>query len=384
MRFFRKGLLLMLSMVLLACGHQDKPSTLAMSVYKVKMTTMHNALHYIGVVQPLTENPITSPVEAVVESMPHHFGQRVAKDDVVFTLNSTELQRQYNDMLTDYLKTKDGYTIAKAKFIGTEELWQAGLLSKNNYLSEKSSLNTARISLIQATHKLTEMLEKMGKSEESPANLSLAEFDKVRLALNSKHNLIYLKAPKSGVLLYPPKMGDDRTSRIASGSPVKAGQVVALVGDLTGIRVEIDVPEVEVSELHIGLPATIRGIAFGNQALHGKLTGINAQASAASGGALPTFTAVVEVHSLTLKEQNWVKVGMSTSIELTVDSHDKLTIPIAAVKQDMGKSTVQLRNTAGKIIARHVITGAVYDDQVVVESGLNIGDEVVYTRNPYP
>ena len=42
--------------------------------------------------------------------------------------------------MTDYLKAKDSDTIAKAKFTGTQDLWGSGLLSKNNYLSEKSNV----------------------------------------------------------------------------------------------------------------------------------------------------------------------------------------------------------------------------------------------------
>ncbi len=370
--------LILSSVLLIACSDKEHPKSTAMRVYVVAMATYHNTLHFTGTVQPLKESTITSPVEAVVESMHYHYGQRVKRGQVVFTLNSAELQRQYNDTLTDYLKTKDSYTIARAKFTGTDELWHAGLLSKNNYLSEKSSLNTSRVSLMQATRKLSEMREKMGDGhDENLSSLSFAEFDKVRLVLNSKHNLIYLKSPSDGVLLYPPKSGDDRAGRINVGASIKASQVLALIGDLTGIRVEIDIPEVDISEIKVGLPATIRGIAFGKQELKGTLVAINAQASATNGGALPTFTAVVEVHALNPAQQAWVKVGMSASIELAVESGDKLMVPIIAVKQTLGKSTVQVRAKNGNVTARPVITGAVYDDKVVVEAGLGVGDEVI-------
>lgn len=370
---------LLTSVLLIACSDQKHPNDGTLTVYRVAMTTIHNTLHFTGTVQPLKESTMTSPVEAVVESMDYHYGQHVKPGHVVFTLNSAELQKQYNDILTDYLKTKDSYTIARAKFIGTEELWTAGLLSKNNYLSEKSSLNTSRVSLMQATRKLAEMREKMGDGhDENLSGLSFAAFDKVRLALNRQHNRIYLKSPSDGVLLYPPKSGDDRAARINVGSPIKAGQVLALIGDLSGIRVEIDIPEVDISEIKVGLPATIRGIAFGKQELHGKLVAINAQASVTNGGALPTFTAVVEVHALSPVQQSWVKVGMSASIELAIVSGDKLMVPIAAVKQTQGNSTVQVRGSDGSMSERSVITGPVFEDKVVVDVGLHVGDDVVY------
>jgi hypothetical protein len=47
---------------------------------------------------------------------------------------------------------------------------------------------------MQATRKLTEMLEKMDENnEQNLSALSLADFDKVRQILTSKHNIIRLK-----------------------------------------------------------------------------------------------------------------------------------------------------------------------------------------------
>ena len=161
------------------------------------------------------ESAITSPVDAVLDAEHYHYGQLIPKDAIVFTLNSMDLQKLYNETLTEYLKAKDRYTIARTKFVGTEDLWQSGLLSKNNYLSEKSSLNTERVTLMQATKKVSELLEKMGhgnSADEELAGLSLSEFDKVSLALMSKHNLIELKAPRKGVLLYPPHSNDEKNT----------------------------------------------------------------------------------------------------------------------------------------------------------------------------
>lgn len=377
----RHNLLLLLALVglLMGCGGKPPTQKVVKKQYIVQPSTIHKTLHFTGTVQPLQENPLTSPIDAVVESMPYHYGQLVKKDDEVFTLNSAELQKQYNDVVTEYLKAKDSYTIARAKFTGTEDLWKAGLMSKNNYLSEKSSLNNARVALMQATHKLSEMLLKMGETEDHDlTSLSFADFGKVRLELAGKHNLIHIKAPSDGVLLYPLKASDDKAGRITVGAAVKSGQVLALIGDLTGIRVEIDVPEVDIDKIKPGMHATIHGVAFAHQELNGKLVAINAQASASNGSALPSFTAIVDVKNLNATQQSLVKVGMSASIELAVDSQDKLLIPIAAIKQKKGQSIVEVRASNGVITDRVVTTGAANADKVIIDSGLQVGEVVVY------
>lgn len=372
-------IVVVLTSYLIACGDLTSHKKRTMMTYVVHSSALHKTLHFTGIVQPLQETSVTSSLDAIVEAMPYHYGQPVKKHEEIFTLNSVDLQKQYNDTLTDYLKAKDNYSVSRARFTGTEDLWKAGLLSKNNYVSEKSSLTTTRVALMQATRKLSEMLEKTGDNTyKNLTSLSFSDFDKVRLALTGKHNLIHLKSPSDGVLLYPPKANDDKNGRISVGAQVKAGQVLALIGDLSGIRVDIDVPEIDIDKIKPGMPAVIHGVAFAKQELKGNLVAVNAQASPSNGSALPSFTAVVEVVGLDAKQQSWIKVGMSASIELAVDSADKLLIPIAAISQKNGINSVHVRATNGEISVRPVVTGAALADQVVIDSGLSAGDVVTY------
>lgn len=380
MTFFRAAVIItVISTMLCACNNTVDTKKNTLQTFKVTRQMVHKSLHFTGTIQPLRESTMTSPLDAVVETMNYHYGQMVKKGDIIVTLNSSELQRQYNEIFTEYLKAKDNFSVARAKFTGTQNLWDAGLLSKNNFLSEKSSLDTARVTLMQATRKLTEMLEKMDDSNnENLSKLSIAEFDKVRNALTRKHNLIHLKAPIDGVLLYPPKANDDKSGHLTVGSPVKAGQVFALIGDLRGIRVEIDVPEIDIDKIRTDMKARITGVAMGKQSLEGALVAINAQATAANGNALPSFNAIVEVKTLTAAQKPWIKVGMSAAIELLVEGDAQLYVPIAAVRQEKGNSVVTLRDSKGSLIPRNVITGAAEVDKVIIHSGLQDGDVVVY------
>ncbi len=370
---------LMMGCGLVSCGGDSLHLKKAPQSLVIRLEPLHKTLNFTGTVQPLQEHSLTSPMDGVLEHLHYYYGQSVKQGAVVFTLNSTDLQKQYNDTLTEYLKAKDNYSIARAKFTGTEDLWQSGLVSKNNFMSEKSSLNTSRVALMQATSKLTEMLRKMGDgNQEDLSHLSFAEFDKVRSALAGKHDLIHIKSLADGVLLYPPKASDDKSSHIGVGTSIKAGQVLALVGDLRGIRLEIDVPEIDMDKVKPGMAATVRGVAFGGQVLNGRLVSVNAQASSNNANALPSFSAWVEVHDLTDEQQAMIKVGMSASIELVVDSQDKILIPIAALSQQKGQNVVQIRSAKGQLRTVTVMTGATYGDRVLIESGLKVGDELIY------
>lgn len=379
MNTFKKQLwLIILSTFILACGKPAKQNQ-TMKQYVVHAEAIHKTLHFSGTIQPIQEYTLISPIDAVVQTIYYHYGQHVKKNQAVFTLNSSEQQKQYNETLTEYLKAKDAYSMGRAKFVGTEDLWKEGLISKNNYLSEKSSLNTSRITLMQTTRRLSEMLEKMGEgSYKDLSRLNFSEFDKIRLALTGKHNLIQLKSPSDGLVLYPPKASEDKSIRVSVGASTKAGQVLAIIGDLSGIRIEIDIPEVDIEKIKPGMPATVRGMAFSKQELHGTLVEVNSQASNTNGTALPSFTAVVEVTDLTPEQQSFIKIGMSASVELSINRANKLLVPIEAIQQKGGHPIVKLLSKQGTTREQPIITGTAYPDKAEIDIGLKEGDVVVY------
>lgn len=383
MRIFVYGASIAALLCLLSgCDDTAKKTTAKTETIRVQRQALHKTLHFPGTVQPLQENSIISPFDAVIEAMPADYGEALEKHALAFTLTSSELQKQYNDSLTEYLKSKDSYTIATSKFQGAQELWDAGLISKNSYTSEQSTLNNARISLLQNQKKFSDLLEKMGHNPDEWGALNLTEFDKVRQALSGNNNQIQIYSPHVGILLYPPKSGEDKNARLRVGSVVKAGQVLGLIGDLNGIRVEIEVPEIDIDKIFRGMKAKISGAALGQEAIDGELIAVNGQAAPTSGNNLPVFSAVVVAKHLTTEQKKRVRVGMSANVELALDSYRQLVIPINAVQFDNGKSVVQVLSKKGEPQSRIIQTGAAMQDKVAILSGLKEGEEIViYATN---
>ena len=359
--------------------HQT-PDTQAANTYVVKAETLHQSLFFTGIIEPLNETALTCPIDAVIETMPFNYGQLVEADDIVLTLNSSELEKQYNDALTEYLKAKDNDNMTEARFHGTQELWDAGLISKNNYLSEKSSVNTTHIALMQATQKLTEMMQKTGSNDlKNLSNLDIAKFKQVQQVLTTHHNHIDLKAPATGLLLYPPKTpSDNQNSQVTVGASVKAGQAIALIGNMSGIHVNIDIPETDINKIERGMPAIITGAALGKHRLQGKIISVNTQAIPNNGGKSPSFSATVEVQHLTPEQRAAIKIGMSAAIELHFAEQQQLLIPIKAIQQVKGQRIVTIQKTDGSTESRKVVTGLAKADQVVIEQGVKPGEVIVY------
>lgn len=373
---------LVLGHLILTAGCSSKSSPQKpLKSYVAQYEILQKNLHFLGTIQPIRESMITSPVNGVIQRIHYHYGEFAKQGAVIFTLSSAELQKQYQDILTEFLKAKDTFNVAKIKFTGTQTLWDAGLLSKNNYLNEKLSFNTARVSLLQTKRKLFEMLEKLSddNSLRHLSTLEIAEYEKVKEALTAKHHLINLKASLPGLLLYPPKTtAEEKSDGLKVGSEVKAGQTLALMGDLSGLSIEIEIPEIDVNQVDIGMPAEVSCLALGTNTLAGKVIAIQAQASTLSASTLPSFKALIEVPHLSEEEVRKIKVGMSASVSLQLAAEKKLMVPLAALQFEQNRHFLQVETTAGKREKRWVKTGIAEEDKVAIENGLGLGEKVLY------
>lgn len=359
-----------------ACSSDKKDNT-ALKIYTVKAEKIEHKLYFTGTINPIRETIITNPMDGVVKSFNYYYGQKVDRNNIVFSISSETLQNQFNTVLTEYLKAKDNFQNAKTKFLGTQALWKEGLVARNNYISDESSLKHLRIAFLDARHKLLKIIEKIENVKfEDIENLSFSDFEKIRLTLLSDHNLLNLKASTNGVLLYPP-LQDDKIAKVTVGSAVKAGQALALIGDMSGIKVEIDIPEVEISKVKTGQSAIVKTTAFMQDALYGRIVAINSQASNNAGSSLPTFSAIVEVDNLSDEQKQKLKVGMSAQIELIIDTQDKILIPREAISNENGQSIVKVQNKSGDLQVRVVQTHSVENNKIVISKGLNAGEQIV-------
>lgn len=361
--------------ILCACNKNENKKTVS-NTYTVTKENLHKSLFFTGIFQPINESTLSNPVDGIVENMHFNYGQKVKKDDIVFTLNSEALQREFNVSLTEYLKAKDNWANANSKFQGIQSLWDEGLIAKNNYLSEQSSLKHTHVALIESKNKLASIIEKFGENNtQDIENLSFKDFEQVRKTLDNKHNLLKLKASIDGILLYPPKQTDER-NKLTIGCAVKAGTSMALIGDLSGVKIEIDIPEVDIDKIKVGMSAIIKSTAFPEDTLLGQIISINSQASISS-SPLPSFSAIVEVRKLTSSQKSWVKVGMSAEIEIPLNMNEKILVPRQAISKINDENFVQVKTAAGKIENRKIKIQNLEQDKFVVSSGIKAGEKVV-------
>lgn len=375
------GLIFSLLIFLSGCDNSKPVEKKAQKTITVKQQQLNKTLYFSGTIEPIRKYAVTVPYAATVETLHVNFGQTVKKGEGLIELNSVELQKNINDTLTAYLKAKNQYSIAQSKFIGTQELWDAGLISKNAYLSEKSTLENNRVSLLEAQFKLKTTFTKVPHVKiDELVQLKLNQADKIKSVLNRRYHILNIKSPADGIVLYPPKSNDDKESHLAVGAQLKAGQVIALIGDLSGISLQIKISEVEIDKFKNKLTARVKSVAFPEQVMTGFVSNVNSQAvsDGASSSGYPVFSATIEVPKLTPKQHQQIKVGMSASIEVDIATKDVIMVPIKAVFRQADANYVKVKAVDGNIESRKVVTGVTSVDNVVINSGLSIGDVVIY------
>lgn len=386
-------ILMFFSLCLTACGHSEAPKNAGskeQKTYTVVKKPLITTLNYSEYIRPIRSAAVVSPSDGRIMAANIHYGEYVEKGDILLKVSAIKLEEEYANAVTAYLKAKDDFAGNQIKFSGTTELWKLGLIPRNDYISQKSNLDSSRVSLLQATKKLESILKDIGIDEAAKEieKLDITKEQAVKQALLREFASLEVKAEFSGILLEPPKSssgdGDSNSNAKASfsvGSELKKGQVVALIGDLSGISLQIKISEIDLDKIKPGQDAIITGIAFPNIELKGKVRSVVFQSTSTGGsvGGLPTFPATIKVDSLTPQQKKLIRVGMSATAAIKVETPGQLMIPIDAVSLKKGQSIVQ-RIEGDKIVEVPVTTGETTYNDVVVLTGLKEGDKIVYTE----
>ncbi|MFC7619216.1 hypothetical protein [Microlunatus sp. GCM10028923] len=93
-----------------------------------------------------------------------------------------------------------------------------------------------------------------------------------------------------------------------------------------------------------------------------------------SDGTVQTYQVIIRVSGLPKS----ARIGMSVSTKITISSRDQvLSVPLTAVADQNGDSTVRLLRADGSVLVRPVTVGLVGDTRVEISKGLRAGDAVI-------
>jgi len=144
-----------------------------------------------------------------------------------------------------------------------------------------------------------------------------------------------------------------------------------IIGDLGTVKAEVQVNEVDISNVKVGQTATVAIDAIDGLSLTGKVEKIDALGTTNSG--VVTYGIVISFDSL----DDRIRPGMNVSAEIITNSkEDAVIIPSSAIKTRNGKNYVQVMN--GQIPEdRQIEIGITNNTRTEIVSGVNEGDNIV-------
>jgi RND family efflux transporter MFP subunit len=169
--------------------------------------------------------------------------------------------------------------------------------------------------------------------------------------------------------VYAPISGIVCAAPLAVGSTVQEGSVITSIAQADNLQIEALIPEREVSQLRVGLAATVTLPAFQGEVFTAKITQVS-----------PILDPASRTKKIVLRfdrNDSRINAGMFAHVKLNTRTYpDVMTVPAEAVIKQFGAEYVYVLQ-GGKVELQEVAVGVTIDYSTEIKSGLAAGDAVV-------
>jgi len=390
MSFYAKLLLLACPLaaaigVLAACGNSTKvqaknpgdassitdSSTVSAGVVKVGRKDLQRTMTISSELVPFQETDVYAKEAGYVKTLNVDYGSHVEANQVMATLEIPELQLQLKED-DAAIKNAEAQIPHAQDELNRMEAQQKVLQLQYDRLNGVSQSKPGLVAQQEVDDAQGRALASSAQVEAAKSNLQSAE--SVLAAAQAKrerdqalYDYSKITAPFAGVV----------TQRFANlGTLMQAGTssstgAIPLVrlsqDDL--FRLVIPVPESYVHYIHIGDPVNVNVPSL-NRSFPGKVTRFSVDVRE------DTRTMHTEVD--VLNPQRLLLPGLYAEASLTLEKRDNaVAVPLQALDQTNGKTTVDVVDASNKIEVRPIVTGIQTPTDAEVVSGLQEGDQVV-------
>lgn len=180
-----------------------------------------------------------------------------------------------------------------------------------------------------------------------------------------------VKAERSGMVIHPSAAKWKNAPEIEEGATVHKDQVLLLMPNLSKMQVKVGIHESIIERVEPGMAASV---TLPDKTLHGTVSSV-AEVTRPAGwwtGNVVKYDTIVK-----LPEGEELKPGMSAEVKLILRRHtDVLKIPVGAVVDTVDGDFCWVK-TSEDVQRRSLQLGDTDDEFIVVEGGLEEGEEVV-------
>jgi len=390
------------------------PPPTVVRIEQVKKGRLKEFVTAPGQIEPKTQVEISAKVSARVIELPYDEGDAVTVGDpnadppippsVLVKLDSKDLVSRLESAVARYEAQKAQLEVAKASLAaararleGTKgsmeqaqkEFERQKLLFESHDISQ-SAFDTAQQNYLNLKAQYQAALYQLQADE---IGLQVAEYnlraqkatvDEAREAVG----YCVITAPMDGVITRI----NVEVGTVVTGTISYPGTIIMTVADLSKMLVVAEVDEADIGKLRVGQKADVRVQAYYGQSFHGVVDQIAVAHSVSRTGAKFFRTEI-----LLQGDVSRLYSGLTADVDIYTDEHvDVITVPAQAVLSrkvddlpfeirdgnpnidpDKTDCMVVYRVVDGKTVVTPVTIGPSDMTRIIIESGLNVGDQVI-------
>jgi membrane fusion protein (multidrug efflux system) len=200
--------------------------------------------------------------------------------------------------------------------------------------------------------------------------ITQTELDAMQASVNiAEARLKAAKAALSDYAIRAPFDGTVGLIDYSVGHMATVGGELFTLDDLSGMRLDIQVPEQYLSFLSVGMKVNAINQAWAGKTFNGEIQAIDSR--------VQTDSLNIKVRVLFDNQAGFLKPGMLMAATLGFVPQEAAIIPVQALEYSGTKRFVYLVNDESIATRTEVILGARIDNEVVIESGIEVGDRIV-------
>jgi RND family efflux transporter MFP subunit len=193
-------------------------------------------------------------------------------------------------------------------------------------------------------------------AQKASVSIAQARLDVAQADMNDH----YIRAPFAGTVGF---------IDFSRGQLVNPGDELISLDDLSVMELDLQVPERYLSQIDKGLKVIATTAAWGNTKFEGEVVAIDSRINQ------ETLNLRVRIHFV--NSDNQLKPGMLVSSFIAFPPISAPIIPVQALEYSGTKRYVYVIDDSNKASRREVILGARIENEVVIEDGLDIGEQIV-------
>ena len=182
-------------------------------------------------------------------------------------------------------------------------------------------------------------------------------------------------APKKGIVIYPLSGRRNDRKKVQVGDALWYGQVFASLPDLTKILVHLEINEIDIYRISLGLKVDVVLDSYKDKKYTGFISDISRIATEDKKNELiKNFDCYVKINEVDIDH---LKPGISAVCDITISTMEAaVSVPIESVFRDKKEKAVCLVLNSKKVNVREVKLGPRNENYIVIKKGLKPGDKV--------